>query len=302
MALNIEEIKNNLVNQILLNFPTAEVGTGSMIRDIMVDPQSTQINLLSEEIDKISYLSTFVENADNITEEDLDSIGANYGVSRDNGRLSRGIITFQSTSRPTEKITIGAEDGTGGISVRTISDENGNSYEFTTTETVYMDIDATYNEEHKCYEVSAPIQSSTLGSLYNVGVGTITVLVKGISNITGCYNYIPTTGGTDRQNNTEYALDIQSAILGSSKNIVDGINNIIKSIDGVEEIKTLHPNSEQEPTEPGFSLTFVKGTIEKIVENFSINYDGINFEYDLSKKPVTRIISVVATVKGVEKH
>ena len=60
------------------------------------------------------------------------------------------------------------------------------------------------------------------GSEYNLGIGTIKVLVNGIASITSVYNYTPTTGGTDRQTNTEYALSIQDAILGNSKiNIVN---------------------------------------------------------------------------------
>ena len=61
MALTAEQAKNNLVNQILQNFPTAEVDTGSVLRDIMIDPQSTQFAALSEEIEYISYLNTFVQ-------------------------------------------------------------------------------------------------------------------------------------------------------------------------------------------------------------------------------------------------
>ena len=56
MALTADQVKNNLVTQILQNFPTAEVDTGSVLRDIFVDPQSVQIAALSEELDYISYL------------------------------------------------------------------------------------------------------------------------------------------------------------------------------------------------------------------------------------------------------
>ena len=301
MALTAEQVKNNLVNQIVQNFPTADVETGSVLRDIFIDPQSTQIAALSEEIDYISYLSTFVQNADKISEEDLDEIGATYDVVRSKGDTATGTITFQATSRPTENIRIGAEDGSGGISVKTLLTEGGNSYEFTTTETVYLKTDATYNTEHGCYEVTAPIKANVAGSDYNLNVGTIKVLVDGISNITGVYNYTPTTGGTDRQNNVDYAISIQDAILGSSKNIESGIDGLLKSVEGVSEVKTLHPNSEEEPTDTGYAVSYVKGSIESIVSDYTITYVSTKTEYDLSKKPVTRIISVNAIVNGQEK-
>ena len=69
MALSSDEIKNNLVNQILLNFPTALLDTSSVLRDVMIDPQSVELSNLSQQIDIISYLSTFIINADNISEE-----------------------------------------------------------------------------------------------------------------------------------------------------------------------------------------------------------------------------------------
>ena len=101
MALTADQVKNNLVTQILQNFPTAEVDTGSVLRDIFVDPQSVQIAALSEELDYISYLSTFVQNASLISEEDLDEIGATYGVVRSDGNVATGSITFRALTRPT---------------------------------------------------------------------------------------------------------------------------------------------------------------------------------------------------------
>lgn len=300
MALSAEQVKNNLINQVLQNFPTADLDTGSVLRDVFIDPQSVQIAALSEEIDYIYYLNTFVQNADKISEEDLDEIGATYGIARSDGNTATGSITFQSLTRPTQDIQIGADDGSGGISVKTLMTEGGNSYEFTTTQTVYLKTDATYNTEHGCYEVTAPITANTSGSEYNLGIGTIKVLVNGIASITGVYNYTPTTGGTDRQTNTEYALSIQDAILGSSKNIESGVDSVLKAIDGVQEVKTLHPNSSEEPTDAGYAISYVRGIKEQI-DSTSFVYITTTQEYDIPNQPVSRIISVNAIVNGQSK-
>lgn len=300
MALTAEQVKNNLVNQILQNFPTAEVDTGSVLRDVMVDPQAIQIAALSEELDYIYYLSTFVQNASLISEEDLDEIGATYNVARGYGNTATGSVTFRSLTQPTQNIQIGADDGSGGISVKTLMTEGGNSYEFVTTQTVYLTTNATYNSLTGFYEVTAPIKASTSGSQYNLGIGTIKVLVDGISNITGVYNYTPTIGGTDIQTNEEYALSIQDAILGSSKNIESGVNSILKAVEGVTEVKTLHPNSEEEPTDAGYSISYVRGSKEEI-DSHTFPYLDTTQEYDIPKKPVIRIISVNAVINGQEQ-
>lgn len=295
MALTKEEVKNNLINQILNKFPTADVETGSVIRDVMVDPQSTQIEALSNEIDYVSYLNTFVQNAENISEEDLDAQGANYGVNRNLGNLSNGTITFRATVRPTQNIQIGNSDGSGGISVKTLTTDDGNTYEFTTTQTVYMTTDAIFNEKSQCYEVSAPITAISIGSSYNVGVGTITVLSQGIAGITGCYNYLPTLNGTDKEGQTSYALRIRDTILGASKNIESGINALLLNMDNVSEVKTLHPNSTEEPTETGYAISYIKGTEEKTVTE-KFNYISNVLEYKLNNTPVINIASV--TLEG----
>lgn len=297
MALTAEEIKNNLVNQILTNFPTAEVTAGSVIRDIMVDPQSVQLANISEEIDNVNNLNTFITNAENISEQDLDEIGANYGVTRNLGDLATGTITFRTNIKPVENIRIGNEDGTGGITVKTLTTENGNTYEFITTETVYMTSDVSYNEIHGYYEVSAPIQATSIGSMYNIGIGTITILPSAISGITGCYNYLPTTGGTDIEGNTSYASRIQNAILGASKNIESGIDNLLLNIDGVQEVKTLHPNSTEEPTETGYAISYIRGIIQQTaVDEF--DYVTNKLQYKLKNNPIVSINSV--TINGEE--
>lgn len=300
MALTAEEIKNNLINQILLNFPTALLDTGSVLRDVMVDPQSVELSNISSQIDTISYLSTFVQNADNLSEEQMDNIGANWNVARNNGNYAIGSITFQSNTLPSEDIQIGADDGSGGISVKTLSTENDNSYEFITTATVYLKTDASYNEKSGYYEVTAPIQSVNAGSIYNIGIGSIRVINTSISNITGCYNYIPTSGGTDRQNNSSYALSIQNTILGASKNIESGIDSILTNIEGVTEVKTLHPNSVIEPTKAGYAISYIRGMKEES-QSEEFTYSSSINSYKLSKCPVTRIVSVTAIVNGESK-
>ena len=73
MALTAEQVKNNLINQILYNFPTAETNTGSVLRDIFVDPQSVQISNLSEEIDDVKNRGFHIVNFYLVRGRDLNS-------------------------------------------------------------------------------------------------------------------------------------------------------------------------------------------------------------------------------------
>lgn len=293
----LDEIKDSLIIDILANQPNADITDGSLIRDLMVDPQSIQIYFLEERIDYVKLLSSFVTNADNITKEDLDEIGANYNIARAKSLPSTGVITFRTKSLPQKDIRIGNQDGTGGISVQTLNLEDGIAINFLTTETVYMKTNAAYNSESGYYEVSAPIQSVSAGVETNVSIGTIIKLGQVITGIDSCYNYIATTGGTDEESNKDYATDISVIIQGGSQNTYNGLIKLIDRYDGVIDYKIYHPNSNTYSVDSGYVFIFIRGnqlssTIANITYSNSLRY------YGLQHRPVNSIVSVNALVNN----
>lgn len=293
----LDEIKDSLISDILANQPNADITDGSLIRDLMVDPQSIQIYFLEERIDYVKLLSSFITNAENITKEDLDDIGANYNITRAKPLPSTGVITFRTKSLPQKDIRIGNQDGTGGISVQTLNIQDGIAINFLTTETVYMKTNAAYNSESGYYEVSAPIQSVSSGIETNVAIGTIIKLGQIITGIDSCYNYIATTGGTDEENNKDYASDISVIIQGGNQNTYNGLLKLIDNYDGVIDYKIYHPNSDTYSTDSGYVFIFIRGnqlssTSENIIYSNSIKYYGLRY------KPINSIVSVNALVKN----
>lgn len=293
----LDEIKDSLINDILANQPNADITDGSLIRDLMVDPQAIQIYFLEERIDYVKLLSSFVTNADRITKEDLDDIGANYNIVRAKALPSTGVITFRTKSLPQNDIRIGNQDGTGGISVQTLNLEDGIAINFLTTETVYMKTNAAYNAQSGYYEVSAPIQSVSSGTETNVSIGTIVKLGQVITGIDSCYNYIATTGGTEEENNKDYASDISVIIQGGSKNTYNGLLKLIDNYDGVIDYKIYHPNSTQYSTDSGYVFIFIRGNqLSSISEN--ITYSNSMRYYGLRYRPVNSIVSVNALINN----
>lgn len=294
---DLNEIKDSLVNEILANQPNADITDGSMIRDLMVDPQATQIYFLEEQIDYTRLLSSFITNAEKIIKEDLDEIGANYNIARAKAIASTGVVTFRATSLPQNDIRIGNQDGTGGILVQTLNINDGSVISFLTTETVYLKANTTFNSESGYYEVSAPIQATSTGLETNVSIGTIVKLGQIITGIDSCYNYVATTGGTDEENNTDYATDISVVIQGGSVNTYNALLKLIDHYDGVIDYKIYHPNSTDYLSESGYVFIFIRGNQLSSMSE-TMTYSNTLSYYGLKYKPVNSIISVNAKVNN----
>ena len=299
MAKDINEIKNSLISSLLTNEYNADVQDGSLIRDISIDPQSLQIYNLYQENDYVKLLAAWKNNAELLTEEDLDSIGNNLNIERKSATFATSIVTFRTKIKPTKRIRIGNEDGTGGVQIKSMNLEDDSYYQFSTTKTVYMETDAKLDETSGFYEVSAPCTAVLAGPESNVGVGTLIIMETPISGIQSVYNYVAATGGSNIQNNTSYAEDMSIAIQGATKNTENGIISILNELDNISEIKIFNPNSE-ENSEIGTTYAYIKTDNEEQGEE-SIIYSVNNNSYKLAKRPIKRIESVKAYYDGIQR-
>ena len=297
MAKDENTIKNDLISLLLTYEPTADTQDGSLIRDINIDPQAAQISLLYNENDYVKKLAAWKNNAEEITTEDLDAIGANLNLTRKQATYATTVITFRAKILPTERIRIGNEDGTGGVQVKSMNLDDDTYYQFITTQTVYLEPTAELNTATGFYEVSAPATAVLAGSQSNVGVGTIVILEVPISGIDSIYNYVAATGGDEIQNNAEYAEMLSVALQGATKNTENGIKSILNTLDNITEIKIFNPNSE-ESTEAGMVYAYIKSNSE-MVSNDELTFTINSNYYLLKKRPVKRIINVKAYYDGV---
>lgn len=297
MAKDENTIKNDLISTLLTLEPTADVQDGSLIRDINIDPQAVQFSLLYDENDYVKKLAAWKNNAEEITTEDLDAIGANLNIARKPATYATTIITFRSKTLPTQRIRIGNEEGTGGVQVKSMNLDNDTYFQFITTNTVYLEPNTEYNISSGFYEVSANATAVIPGTQSNVGVGTIVILETPITGIDSVYNYVAATGGAEIQNNVDYAEMLSVALQGATKNTENGIKSVLNTLDNITEIKIFNPNSE-EKTEAGLVYAFIKSNSEKTYNEEKIFTINSNY-YLLTKRPIKRIISLKAYYNGV---
>lgn len=297
MAESLQSIQNKLISQLLTNFPNIDTNDGSMTRDLMVDPQAVQLYNIGLQIDSMGLLSTFVSNASDISNADMDAIGISYGITRKQATKSTGSVVFYVRTQPAEDIIIPE-----GTTVSTYSDDNASAISFVTTEEVKI-TESDYNNLTGNYEVIAPIESENTGSVNNIASGLIRV--SSFSQVDGVINREPTISGTNTQENIEYATDIRNAITGASRNIDSSIESlIIENNESVSEVKCVHPNTldnegniSEYATPAGYAKIYIRGNILKtMAETFS--YTVNKNSYVLNNCPVHNIQSVTATVNG----
>lgn len=283
------------------NFTDVDKGEGSVLRDVVLDSVARQLEKIYTEIESTKQLSLFVENAELITESDMDSIAQNYNLTRLPATKAVGEITFRKKNLPGSPITIGNIEGTGGIILATRQLSDGTTVQFITTETVILNTNAVLNPATNYYEVVADIEAIIEGNSGNVSTGSITNLESAISGIDTVYNSVPTGSGSAAETNTELASRILLAIAGNNRVNKAGYelfvrNNFVK----VTDVLVVDPNKPDSVRGPGTIDIYVLGDdIRSTSEEITFIDSGVS-EYSLSNKPVSSITSLTAKVSGVD--
>ena len=129
-----DELIQQALNYITAWRPDVDTSVGTLIKDIVVDVPATVLGVAYQDLQQIQKASS-VNYVNELTDNQVEDLAANYNLTRKTGSYATGIITFIRYSAPTTTITVGSSDGTGGVSVSTLKDDNGVSYSFTTVET-----------------------------------------------------------------------------------------------------------------------------------------------------------------------
>lgn len=231
-------IVTQFIGAIFKSNPQIKVETGSVLRDTVIDPFSSESErirfildffhrartpLLLLQVDDPTSSGTSIpvsqsaykqalkssmyleSNIDvqGVIDSAFDAYGSNFGVARRAGIAAQGEVTLYTKNRPTNTIVvlIGTTVTAGAAT-------------FTTTREAVIDVNrlATYyNPVSGRYSVTVPVRATTAGSSGNVGVGQITS-VSGTTTGLSAYNTGPTFGGTDTESNLEYTARVMNTL------------------------------------------------------------------------------------------
>jgi hypothetical protein len=147
-----------------------------------------------------------VTNPSSLTTAEINALGTAFKVPQPVGSVSKTTMVFWTSSKPSKEIII--PQGTS------VASADG-MYVFTVTRTV-RGIDASnasiyYDSNSGRYLIPVPVESIAASTAYNLPAYRITSLLGNVSGISGVYNPVPSTGGTDPYQPSDYLSNLQDA-------------------------------------------------------------------------------------------
>jgi len=276
--------------------PQMDLSEGTLARDIGVEAFATELSNLYTDVDNVKNV-LFLANAANATTTDMDALAANYGLTRLPAVQATGSVVFGALSLPGTIITIGAGDGTGGITILTQPDTDGTQVSFVTTETVYLTPTTPLNSLTGLYEVTAAIRAVTAGVIGNVGAETITQLSGAISGVDSVTNPIAAANGTDEESNTDLAariiLKFSGIVLGSK----NAYNTLVRAISGVTDSLVVDPTSTDAVRGAGSVDIYLIGSTGTSASQSVVR--ATEAEVILTNQPVISISAITGTAGGL---
>ncbi len=309
MALpTFSQVVQSMISFLQGSRPDIATQTGSVVNDVVISTVANQLSAQNgtdpsvySQLQYTQNLQAFVVNAATILPADMDAIAVNYGMTRLPGTQATGIITLRirnyTTSSPI--ITVAA-----GTTVSTLSTSAAPAVSFSTTATVTFSpslAPSYYNPVSGFYEQNVSIICQTVGSVGNVGANTITSLTGPGLGIDAVTNTTATTGGTNVENNVEFAARIQIKLSGNNVGTPNGIISLVSTNPNVQQAIVVGPNDpEMQRDQFGGSVdVYIKGQILTTVTDVPLYSTTGSQSFVLNHQPALSVGSVTGVVGGL---
>lgn len=241
---SISQIINDAVAFLAGVQPNLTTLIGSVTRDVVITSPATEFGNTYTEMDRISQIQSLT-NPDVMTTEELDSLGANYDLPRNEGNQAQATATFRVSNLQSVESNINIPVGTV---VSTQQTANTSLVSFITTQAgTFIAVQASiyFNPSTGFFELTLPVQAQSLGAQGNVFAGAINVLSSTIPRIFAVTNTVAATGGTDQESNEDYATRIQLKLAGNNLGTVNGIISTVLLNSNATEATVVGPNDPE---------------------------------------------------------
>lgn len=254
-----QQIVRSTIESIFRSNPHVKVEPGSFMRDVFIDPFSSEAERIRFIVDfthrassfpgllqiddpnqtgtslavsqsayKQALKMAFYLASDSATQDIIDrafeSLAANVGVYRKPGQAARGEVTFYTTKKPTATfpIPVGSTASGGSVSFRVTQ---GSSIPVS-------QLAQYYNPSTGRYSVTVAVQATATGSAGNIAKGQ--VRKSGITglNVTNSGDMF---GGQEQWSNLKLATEARNALASVDSGTEQGIKQTIAGIAGVEQ-------------------------------------------------------------------
>lgn len=207
MAQTLAQIITDLSNLILNNFAPvlADTRVGTVMYDAVISPVANEVLSLEQSIDTVT-LNQSIDNASSMTGTAMDSLAANFGVTRFSGLPSVGFERFVKFATPTGTIPIPA----GSIVATQQTNSSPSSTFVTLSASSLLPSSPPDPITGAAAYVDILVQAQAVGSAGNAAAGTVINLITPIVGVDSVYNPNSFNNGSDFQSNTVLAQVVSS--------------------------------------------------------------------------------------------
>lgn len=237
-----QTIVQEYIKAIFRSNPQIKVEAGSVLRDTVIDPFSSEVERIrfildfyqrartptlllqiddpngtgtsvpvsqssyKQGLQQAFYLSSATDTQ-NLIDSAFDAYASNFGVLRRSGVSARGEVTFFTTIKPTSTILIPLGTTVSGGSA---------IYSTTSASSISLqNLASFFNPVTGRYQVTVPVRCNTIGSIGNIGTGQIRRVVSTLGGSISVVNSAPMVGGRDGESNlilTERVLNSLASV------------------------------------------------------------------------------------------
>ena len=255
-----QNIVTKFVTAIFRSNPQIKVEAGSVLRDTVIDPYSSESERLRFLLDfyqrartptlllqiddptgsgtsipvaQSSYkralqAALYLDNAlavQGLIDSAFEAYASNFGLQRRTGVGSRGEVLFFTPTKP---------QGSLVIPLGTVV--SGGSSNFNTTRAATIStaqIASFYNPVNGYYQIAVPVQATTTGSRTNIGTGQVTTVGSTLSTSLSVTNLAAMVGGQDRESNLAFTARVQNRLASVDSGTERGYLQTAADVPGV---------------------------------------------------------------------
>ena len=259
-------IVQSFISTVFRSNPQVRVEAGSVLRDVVIDPFSSESERLRFVMDffqrartpalllqiddpNLTGVSVPVSSSpykqalqaslyldsttavQNLIDSSFEAYASNFGVTRRTGVAAGGEILFYTTRRPTQSIV---------IPLGTVVTGGGFSFATTKASGIYFDqLASFYDPVSGRFSVRVPVRAQTGGSGANVGAGQVRTLTSKLTGSMSVTNPAPMFGGKDLESNLSLSTRVLNSLASVDSGRARGYLQTAADVPGVTQVEVV---------------------------------------------------------------
>jgi hypothetical protein len=221
------DIPTFIIDRITQEFPDMAANDGGMVEDILVKPLQLLLEPFKREVEQVKIAST-IRNAQIMSDDEADALGANWFEDRDQGNFSSGTVRLYYAQPTTSRVTTDKQLSTsGGITFFPIQ-----NYSITAQQMLF-------NKQGSFFFLDIVVRASSAGDQFNVSRGDVNS-IQDVAGVVKVANLTDFTTGLPRENNVDYFNRVSNSLtdrsLVTKRGVLTRTQNLFDSVRALQVI------------------------------------------------------------------